>query len=175
MRFKIGKEKDSTPGELLISVHPKWIRLMETGEKTIEVRKKWPEGFIGTVYVYETGTGMVVGKFEVTTKPHCHCTKHYHVPGSYAERSRLNGGELDKYIGDSWWIYFIEIENYTKIKPIPIREFCGVGRGPQSYAYLRKMEYNDPYYFGDHIDVVTKNMQKHLWDIQAKCECELDG
>lgn len=117
---------------------------METGEKTIEVRKKWPEGFIGTVYVYETGTGMVVGKFEVTTKPYCHCTKNSYIPGNYdyipgnyGEKSKLSDIELDNYIGDSWWIYFVEIQNYIKISPIPIREFCGMDRGSQSYAYLK--------------------------------------
>ena len=52
---------------VLISIKPKWVRLILSGKKTIEVRKTVPKltpPF--TCYIYESGTGCVVGEFICT-------------------------------------------------------------------------------------------------------------
>ena len=49
---------------VLISIKPKWVNLILAGKKTIEVRKTIPKltpPF--TCYIYESGTGCVVGEF----------------------------------------------------------------------------------------------------------------
>lgn len=49
---------------VLISIKPKWVNLILSGKKTIEIRKTIPKltpPF--TCYIYESGTGCVVGEF----------------------------------------------------------------------------------------------------------------
>ena len=39
---------------ILISIQPKWVEKILNGEKTIEVRKQFPEDYVGWVYIYVT-------------------------------------------------------------------------------------------------------------------------
>ena len=49
---------------VLISIKPKWVNLILSGKKTIEIRKTIPKlAPPFTCYIYESGTGMVVGEF----------------------------------------------------------------------------------------------------------------
>ena len=62
---------------ILISIRPQWVAKILNGEKTIEIRKKFPKDYIGWVYIYCTKdkkyanlinrggflTGMVVVRF----------------------------------------------------------------------------------------------------------------
>ena len=45
---------------ILMSIQPKWVAKELNGEKTIEVRKKFPKDFVGWVYIYVTkGNGYL--------------------------------------------------------------------------------------------------------------------
>ena len=62
---------------ILISIKPKWVAKILNGEKTFEIRKKFPKDYVGWVYIYCTKdkkyanlinrggflTGMVVARF----------------------------------------------------------------------------------------------------------------
>lgn len=51
--------------ELIMAIHPKWVRMIENGIKTFELRKHFPEN-ISKVWVYETNPEKnIVGYFEV--------------------------------------------------------------------------------------------------------------
>lgn len=79
MAFAFGGEKVSRA--VLISIQPKWCRLIAVGSKTVEVRKTRPMGcFPFKVYIYCTkdnetkfwaengiGNGKVVGHFTLNT------------------------------------------------------------------------------------------------------------
>lgn len=39
---------------ILISIHPQWVAKILNGEKTIEIRKRFPKDFVGWVYIYCT-------------------------------------------------------------------------------------------------------------------------
>ena len=39
---------------ILISIKPKWVAKILNGEKTIEIRKKFPKDYVGWVYIYCT-------------------------------------------------------------------------------------------------------------------------
>lgn len=43
---------------ILLSIKPKWVAKILNGEKTIEVRKKFPENYRGRVYIYCTKNGI---------------------------------------------------------------------------------------------------------------------
>ena len=74
--------------QILLSIRPEWVAKILNGEKTIEVRKRFPKDYVGWVYIYCTKdkkyanlinrggflTGMVVARFycdkveEITTE-----------------------------------------------------------------------------------------------------------
>ena len=39
---------------ILMSIRPKWVAKILNGEKTIEIRKKFPKDYVGWVYIYCT-------------------------------------------------------------------------------------------------------------------------
>jgi len=39
---------------ILMSIKPKWVEKILNGEKTIEIRKKFPKDYVGWVYIYCT-------------------------------------------------------------------------------------------------------------------------
>jgi len=41
---------------IMISIRPKWVAKILNGEKTIEIRKKFPKDYVGWVYIYNTKT-----------------------------------------------------------------------------------------------------------------------
>lgn len=43
---------------ILMSIQPKWVAKILNGEKTIEVRKKFPKNYVGWVYIYCTKNGL---------------------------------------------------------------------------------------------------------------------
>ena len=45
---------------ILMSIQPKWVAKILNGEKTIEVRKKFPKDYVGWVYIYCTKNGKLL-------------------------------------------------------------------------------------------------------------------
>ena len=39
---------------IIMSINPKWVTKILNGEKTIEIRKKFPKNYVGWVYIYVT-------------------------------------------------------------------------------------------------------------------------
>lgn len=49
------KQRNISMGKaILMSIQPKWVAKILNGEKTIEVRKKFPKDYVGWVYIYCT-------------------------------------------------------------------------------------------------------------------------
>lgn len=44
---------------ILISIRPQWVAKILNGEKTIEIRRKFPKDYVGWVYIYCTKNGEV--------------------------------------------------------------------------------------------------------------------
>ena len=40
--------------QILLSIKPQWVAKILNGEKTIEVRKRFPKDYVGWVYIYCT-------------------------------------------------------------------------------------------------------------------------
>ena len=41
---------------ILMSIKPKWVKEILNGNKTIEIRKRFPKDYVGWVYIYNTKT-----------------------------------------------------------------------------------------------------------------------
>ena len=44
---------------ILMSIRPEWVAKILNGEKTIEIRKKFPKDYVGWVYIYVTKQGIL--------------------------------------------------------------------------------------------------------------------
>lgn len=151
---------------ILISIRPQWVAKILNGEKTIEIRKKFPSDYVGWVYIYCTKdkkyanlinrggflTGMVVARFW--------CDKVEEINNRYCRGmlidSCLTNHELNNYLGNYQGkaIHITKLEIFDK--PKEIREFvkcddkhirignCFIGFGgiprltrpPQSWCYV---------------------------------------
>lgn len=47
---------------ILMSIRPEWVAKILNGEKTIEIRKKFPSDYVGWVYIYCTINGGCIAK-----------------------------------------------------------------------------------------------------------------
>lgn len=128
--------------EVLLSVRPNWMKLILERIKYIELRKSAPQQkSLGMfrVYLYETksesGRGAVVGE----------CICYLTAKAGPKEYINLTAGscltelEIKKYAGAGtlWPWYLAQVKEYEK--PQPLSNF-GVGRAPQSWQYLKKLE-----------------------------------
>ena len=62
---------------ILLSIRPEWVEKILNGEKTIEVRKRFPKDYVGWVYIYCTkgeqelnyhsSTQIILGKTDLTS------------------------------------------------------------------------------------------------------------
>lgn len=121
---------------IILSIHPKWAKLIYEGKKTVEYRKSIPkyENAI-TVYMYETSPiRKVTGCFKMI----CHFRMDvvYHkVCDNLVARGGLSIQELRHYQNDSKDVVGWVVESFEKFdQPKTIADF-GLKRPPQSWCY----------------------------------------
>lgn len=117
---------------ILISIKPQWVAKILNGEKTIEIRKKFPKDYVGWVYIYCTKdkkyanlinrggflTGMVVARFW--------CDKVEEIKPSnldnFVKDSCLTTQELENYLWSNiccgYAIHITKLEIFDKPKDI---------------------------------------------------------
>ena len=141
---------------LLISIRPKWIELINSGKKTVEVRKNVPNDLWAPYrcFVYCTKpkfkarkndsvaffwgpySGMVIGEFV------CDHIVRYNKNdvglGLLKRRSCVPKEELLKYVGTGTHLFGWHISEWKLYdNPRPISSF-GLKRPPQSWVYVEK-------------------------------------
>ena len=133
---------------VLISIKPKWVNLILSGKKTVELRKTAP-GMHTEVevpficYIYECGTGMVVGEFVCDSGEAI--TEFYNgksLQPRYGEDC-LTDGERRKYANGKplFGLHISSVKEYET--PLPLSAFCGLNgnpikKPPQSWRYVQK-------------------------------------
>ena len=128
---------------ILMSIKPEYGEKILSGEKTVELRKTSPvnEEFLfesdKTVYLYFTGTGMVLGQvklnYTVELEP-------WHDLETLAKEACLSVQELERYGAGLDGLYhgWKVKEPGTYVTPIPLSAF-GLKRPPQSWCYVEKI------------------------------------
>ena len=142
--------------DVIISIRPEWCKKIISGEKTLEVRKTFPDFAIYPfrVFVYATFGGEnwfyygkqmskhVIGEFS------CDNIDILYVSGKQPEllqKTCLSEQQLQKYAGDSHYVYGWEISDFQMYQdPLPIGYFANfkgepLRRPPQSWQYAFKM------------------------------------
>lgn len=96
---------------IMISIKPKWCAKIMNGEKTIEIRKKFPKDYVGWVYIYCTkgGLNLIYEQDYNEEKQTWEKPKYYLV--DYGDKYSLNGkvvarfwcGKVDDYVNGRKW------------------------------------------------------------------------
>lgn len=127
---------------IVMSIKPEFCEKIFRGEKKFEVRKTIPENIPTRVYVYKSGSGMVVGEFVAT---YALVFPGPFVKGGINQRTEslilagtcLTFRQLLDYLGDAKWFYEIRIEDPILYEtPITVNGF-GLSRPPQSWCYTK--------------------------------------
>lgn len=139
---------------VMMSLKPKWLQLILSGEKTREVRKRapllrqpfkvylyctkdeeaWMAGVKGKYQSYQMN-GMVCG--EVTCVS---ITEHNRPFGNSIYGTCLTAKELYEYAGPNDTLSYMALENPIAYeKPIPLSAFW-LKRAPQSWQYVEEMK-----------------------------------
>lgn len=113
---------------ILISIKPEYAKRIWSRKKTIEFRRVKPAIYWGTYFVYESGTGMITGQFQVSQAKLDEFSRHEDYYGISQE-------QLMKYThGEEVWGLFIE--NPRKFShPISLKNVLH-WRAPQNFRYL---------------------------------------
>ena len=134
--------------DILISIRPKWVELIKSGQKIDEIRKTKPARLSSTpfyrVFIYETGGKGVIGSFVLRNVHYVQAwidtdgTKH--LGNTFGLRHCIDDFELFDYLynedhkksgGWAWRITELQIFD----KPMRLERF-GLKRPPQSWQYI---------------------------------------
>lgn len=146
---------------VLISIKPKWLRLILNGEKTIEIRKRIPKlspPFKMYLYCSEKNAAGTDHQLDIQypdgrvlpangyVVAECWCTyvdwfqNANQVPSKVLEQACLPKAELLVYAGakpcTAWPLSHVEILN----QPLALSDF-GLERAPQSYIFVDKRNF----------------------------------
>ena len=126
---------------IILSIHPKWAKLIYEGKKTIEWRKNIPLSQTEIVYLYETApVCKVTGFFKYfaytrVSKTHLELNKDL-----LTEKSCVPIEEIKNYFGKSeeifGWICNAGHKGNQFAYPLDLSEF-GIKRPPQSWCYTK--------------------------------------
>ena len=147
---------------ILMSIKPKWVAKILNGEKTIEIRKKFPKDYVGWVYIYcckqrkneigchinyEKVGGKVVARFWCDR-----VDEFYDFDDDLCEQACLDRGEMLGYLGDKkgYAIHITKLEIFDKPKEISeywnngkkvkghngTYQYSKLTRAPQSWCYM---------------------------------------
>ena len=99
---------------ILMSIKPKWVAKILNGEKTIEIRKKFPKDFVGWVYIYCTKGGK----------------KDWHLIEVIDTDTGWEGYEYDYYIGSKGYL------KHCLEGKVVARFWCDTVEEIECYSYL---------------------------------------
>lgn len=170
LRYAKGKNDKDCGGEfmkcVLLSVRPEWVCKILNGEKTIEVRKVFPKGYQGWVYIYCTKdkdiyrggigdqviNGKVVARFRCDKVEeikyigyNCYATKSL-TDSELLRYSCLTFDELHNYL--NFWhgsaIYINKLEIFDRPKELSEFKKCYRSKGYPQYQswYLTRAPQN---------------------------------
>ena len=144
---------------IMMSIRPEWVAKILNGEKTIEIRKRFPKDYVGWVYIYCTKgktttinletllfdnpqnairNGKVVARFW--------CDKVEEIDHWFSivpcfNQTCLSVEELTKYLGtkNGYAIHITKLEIFNKPKEIGefsvMREYTNCGRCPHAIDF----------------------------------------
>lgn len=126
---------------VILSIHPKWAKLIYEGKKTLELRKSIPLSTVNIVYLYETAPiCKVTGFFKYFAYTRIKKTHLELQKDIITDKSCVPVEEIKKYFGKSeeifGWVCNAGSKANQFVHPVDLSEF-GIKRPPQSWRYTK--------------------------------------
>lgn len=124
---------------ILLSIHPKWAKLIYEGKKTVEWRKNYPKktGSMSTYFLYETAPVCKITGYVTVNGYYATDFKREHPVNEILEKEGcVIKEELVKYQGESDCIYAWQIRSARKFRTPRTLDYFGLKRAPQSWQYV---------------------------------------
>lgn len=123
--------------DIILSIKPKYADLILSGQKTIELRRRFAKYCDDSdrIYLYASSPiKSVVGYLQ-----YCKIER-YNTNITYLknliEQLQLTWNEIEDYLKGSYSYVYIQIRDYKKFEePIPLSEF-GIKNPPQNFCYI---------------------------------------
>lgn len=121
----------------ILSIKPKYVRLIEQGIKKVELRRVIPKKRVSEIIVYESNpTKKVIGTFKIGDIHSDHPDKIWE---KFGDVSGVTKEEFYNYFKNVKVGYAIGIENFSNFKTgVPLSEF-GLTKAPQSFQYHNRI------------------------------------
>lgn len=122
--------------KILLSIHPKFIEKILTGEKRFEYRKSMPTKDIESVIIYATKpVGKVVAEFKVKS---IHSKSPEQLWLETKDYAGINEDFFFQYFKDREIAHAFEVgELMVFEQPKELKEFISSGVPPQSFCYIK--------------------------------------
>ena len=124
-------------GAVFISVQPRFANPLMSGEKTAEIRRRFPLGLVGSeVFVYSTSPQQaVLGRALIASLDRLSVES---VWGHVGPRLQIERGDLDRYLAGAEHVTVISLRSREWFsKPVSLKTLRELGvRPPQNYRYL---------------------------------------
>lgn len=129
--------KEAVNHYVLLSIKPKYAKMIWEGKKTVEFRRNLPYSakMWDSALIYESRpVRMITGYVDVIVNwgsPNI-------IWGAFGERGGIDRAEYDRYVEGCKSVFVLEIYNPPRRfeNPIPL-SWCSVGRAPQSWRYIQ--------------------------------------
>ena len=121
---------------IILSIHPKWAKLIYEGKKKIEWRKSFPKiDNDTTVFIYETAPIKKITGYFITSETCWLISDIMHNDRAIIEAGCVSREELVKYKGKNECLFGWTVSKPHKANcPMPIADF-DMERAPQSWCY----------------------------------------
>lgn len=120
---------------ILLALHPRFARLIYSGEKTAELRRVAPSSEVRIAYIYETApVGRVTGWFQIEGSDRDSATKLW---SRYQKSLSITRAEYLKYVRGCRQPTVLSISSRRKFRRgLALANLHGPVRPPQSYRYF---------------------------------------
>jgi predicted transcriptional regulator len=132
----VSTAKKQSSVDIILPIHQKWIDLIMSGKKTIEVRKVIPRQLVKTIYIYNTSpVSKIIGSIEIEKIEVFNGIKQISEIKKQLKKACLTEDDFLKYIGNDMkkGVVFYYIKN-----PVIFTEPIKISVIPQSMVYCNE-------------------------------------
>lgn len=149
---------------ILISIQPKWVEKILNGEKTIEIRKRFPKDYVGWVYIYCTkdNKNKLVPCYEEDDNYHGYYLDHFEILERGQKPKKPKTPEPADPFDDNkeWCNYYCQLLDYKQFDSrenlngkVVARFWCD-----NVTEYINGGQWHDNNTFGSYDDYIKDNI-----------------
>lgn len=121
---------------VIMPIHGRWLELLLSGKKVVELRKRSVWSSVDTILFYENGTGLINAKARLLRQS---VESVLYIQRLMSEQTCVSDEELESYASMQVELNCLFVSDVVRLKtPLSLAE-VGLSHAPQAYVY-RDME-----------------------------------